>query len=72
MLLGIEDVQRVAACMEASQDETLRKVGRSAHASPVTMAEALPTYLPWIDAVLTSIAMTCPRCKGNPPRSRWS
>lgn len=39
MLLGLEAVQQVAACTEASQDRQLRKAGRSAHASAATIAE---------------------------------
>src|SRR5262249_21939943 len=39
MLLGLEDVQQVAACTEAGQARQLRKAGRSAHASAAAIAE---------------------------------
>jgi transposase len=66
MLLGLEDVQQVAACTEASQDETAPE-GRAERARKRRNNRgALPAHLPRIEVVVDLDAKTCPCCKGDP------
>src|SRR5437660_6794804 len=65
MLLGLEDVQQVAACTEASQDETAPE-GRAERARKRRVNRgALPAHLPRIEVVVDLDAKTCPCCKGD-------
>jgi transposase len=65
MLLGLEDVQQVAACTEASQDETAPE-GRAERACKRRNNRgALPTHLPRIEVVVDIDDKTCPCCQGG-------
>jgi hypothetical protein len=65
MLLGLEDVQQVAACTEASQDETTPE-GRAERARKRRNNRgALPAHLPRIEVVVDIDDKTCPCCKGE-------
>lgn len=65
MLLGLEDVQQVAACTEASQDETAPE-GRAERARKRRNNRgALPAHLPRIEVVVDLDAKTCPCCQGD-------
>ncbi len=65
MLLGLEDVQQVAACMEAGQDETASE-GRAERARKRRNNRgALPSHLPRIEVVVDVDDKSCPCCKGD-------
>lgn len=65
MLLGLEDVQQVAACTEASQDETAPE-GRVERARKRRNNRgALPAHLPRIEVVVDITDKTCPCCQGD-------
>jgi transposase len=65
MLLGLEDVQQVAASADASQDETAPE-GRTERARKRRNNRgALPAHLPRIEVVVDLDAKTCPCCKGD-------
>ncbi|WP_298281073.1 IS66 family transposase [uncultured Bradyrhizobium sp.] len=65
MLLGLEDVQQVAACTEASQDATAPE-GRAERARKRRNNRgALPAHLPRIEVVIDIDAKTCPCCQGE-------
>ncbi len=65
MMLGVEDVQQVAACTEASQDETAPE-GRAERARKRRKNRgALPAHLPRIEVVVDLDAKTCPYCKSD-------
>ena len=65
MLLGLEDVQQVAACTEASQDEVAPE-GRAERARKRRNNRgALPTHLPRIEVVVDLDAKTRPCCQGD-------
>jgi transposase len=65
MLLGLEDVQQVAACTEAGQDETAPE-GRAERARKRRNNRgALPAHLPRIEVVVDLDDKTCPCCKGG-------
>lgn len=65
MLLGLENVQQVAASTEASQDETApeRRVERARKRR--NNRGALPTHLPRIEVVVDLDSKTCPCFKGE-------
>jgi transposase len=66
MLLGLEDVQQVAACTEAGQDETAPE-GRAERArNRRGNRGALPAHLPRIEVMADIDDKTCPCCKGDP------
>lgn len=61
MLLGLEDVEQVAAYSETAQDE-----GREARARKRRGNRgALPTHLPRIEVVVDIEDKTCPCCQGE-------
>ncbi|SCB55838.1 zinc-finger binding domain of transposase IS66 [Bradyrhizobium shewense] len=62
MLLGLEDVQQVAACTEASQT---RQLGRSVARKRRNNRGALSAHLPRIDVVVDIDDKTCPSCQGD-------
>lgn len=62
MLLGLEDVQQVAACTEASQT---RQLGRSVARKRRNNRGALSAHLPRIDVVVDIDDKTCPCCQGD-------
>jgi transposase len=65
MLLGLEDVQQVAACTEAGQDETAAE-GRVERARMRRGNRgALPAHLPRIEVVVDVDSKTCPCCRGD-------
>jgi transposase len=65
MLLGLEDVQQVAACTEAGQDETAQE-GRAERARKRRVNRgALPAHLPRIEVVVDIDDKTCPCCQGE-------
>jgi transposase len=64
MLLGLEDVQQVAACTEAGQDETAPEGQAERARKRRGNRGALPAHLPRIE-VMTDIDKTCPCCKGE-------
>jgi transposase len=65
MLLGLEDVEQVAACTEAGQDETVPE-GRTERARKRRNNRgALPAHLPRIEVVVDIDDKTCPCCKGE-------
>ena len=65
MLLGLEDVQQVAACTEAGQDETAAE-GRVERARKRRGNRgALPAHLPRIEVVVDVDSKTCPCCRGD-------
>jgi transposase len=65
MLLGLEDVQQVAACVEAGQDETAPE-GRAEHARKRRGNRgALPAHLPRIEVMVDIDDKTCPCCRGD-------
>ena len=65
MLLGLEDVEQVAACTEAGQDETAPE-GRTERARKRRNNRgALPAHLPRIEVVVDIDDKTCPCCKGD-------
>src|SRR5438105_3187618 len=65
MLLGLEDVQQVAAFAEAGQDETARE-GRAERARKRRNNRgALPAHLPRIEIVVDIDDKTCPCCQGE-------
>lgn len=62
MLLGLEDVQQVAACTEASQDATAPE-GREAQARKRRGNRGdLPAHLPRIEVIVDIEDKTCPCC----------
>lgn len=62
MLLGLEDVQQVAACTEASQDETAPE-GRAERARKRRKNRgALPTHLPRIEALTGCLRIARVEC----------
>jgi transposase len=65
MLLGLEDVQQVAACTEGGQDEAAPE-GRAERARKRRGNRgALPAHLPRIEVVVDINDKTCPRRKGD-------
>jgi transposase len=65
MLLGLEDVEQVAASSEAEQDENAAE-GRAARAHKRrTNRGALPPHLPQIEVVVDLDDKTCPCCQGE-------
>src|SRR4051812_31045494 len=65
MLLGLEDVQQLVACTEASQDETAPE-GRAERARKRRNNRgALPAHLPRTEVVVDLDNKTCPCCKGD-------
>jgi transposase IS166 family protein/transposase IS66-like protein len=65
MLLGLEDVEQVAACGEAEQDARAPE-GRVTRARNRRINRgALPAHLPRIEVVVDIDAKTCPCCKGK-------
>ncbi len=65
MLLGLEDVQQVAASAEAGQDETAPE-GRAERARKRRNNRgALPAHLPRIEVVVDIDDKTCPCCQGE-------
>ena len=65
MLLGLEDVQQVAAYTEADQDETAPE-GRAERARKRRINRgALPSHLPRIEVVVDIDDKTCPCCKND-------
>ena len=65
MLLGLEDVQQVAACTEAGQDQTAPE-GRAERARRRRGNRgALPAHLPRTEVVVDIDDKTCPCCKGD-------
>ena len=65
MLLGLDDVQQVAAFAEAGRDETAPE-GRAERARKRRVNRgALPAHLPRIEVVVDLDAKTCPCCKGD-------
>jgi hypothetical protein len=65
MLLGLEDVQQVAASAEAGQDETALE-GRAERARKRRNNRgALPAHLPRIEVVVDIDDKTCPCCQGE-------
>ena len=66
MLLGLEDVEQVAASAEAGQDETAPE-GREERARKRRVNRgALPAHLPRIEVVIDFDDKTCPCCQGEP------
>lgn len=65
MLLGLEDVQQVAACTEASQDETAPEARAERARKRRNNRGALPAHLPRIEVVVDLDAKTCPCCQGE-------
>jgi transposase len=65
MLLGLEDVEQVAASGEAEQDESAPD-GRAGRARKRrTNRGSLPAHLPRIEVVVDVDDKTCPCCKGE-------
>ncbi|MET4316250.1 transposase [Bradyrhizobium sp. RT4b] len=65
MLLGLEDVEQVAASAEAGQDETAPE-GRAERARKRRVNRgALPAHLPRIEVVVDIDDKTCPCCQGE-------
>jgi transposase len=65
MLLGLEDVEQVAASGEAEQDESAPD-GRAARARKRrTNRGSLPAHLPRIEVVVDVDDRTCPCCRGD-------
>src|SRR5882672_2252800 len=65
MLLGLEDVEQVAAAGEAEQDETVPD-GRAARARKRRSNRgALPAHLPRVEIVVDIDDKTCPCCQGE-------
>src|SRR5436190_10102766 len=65
MLLGLEDVEQVAAAGEAKQDEDAPE-GRAARARKRRSNRgALPAHLPRIEIVVDLEDKTCPCCRGE-------
>src|SRR5215207_8346953 len=63
MLLGLEDVQQVAACAEAGHDEAAPE-GRADLARKRRVNRgALPVHLPRVEVVVDIDDKTCPSCK---------
>ncbi|WLA69341.1 IS66 family transposase [Bradyrhizobium diazoefficiens] len=63
MLLGLEDVEQVAASAEAGQDETAPE-GRAERARKRRVNRgALPVHLPRVEVVVDIDDKTCPCCK---------
>ena len=63
MLLGLEDVEQIAASGEASEDERAPE-GRTARARKRNRG-ALPAHLPRIEVVVDINDKTCPCCRGE-------
>src|SRR5712671_3156904 len=64
MLLGLEDVEQVAASSEAEKDESARE-GRTARTRKRrTNRGALPAHLPRIEVIADIDDKNCPCCKG--------
>src|SRR5882757_32056 len=65
LLLGLEDVEQVAAAGEAEQDETVPD-GRAARARKRRSNRgALPAHLPRVEIVVDIDDKTCPCCQGE-------
>src|SRR5438046_6455154 len=65
MLLGLEDVEQVAASNEAKQDESASE-GRAARARKRRSKRgALPVHLPRIEVVVDIDDKICPCCNGE-------
>lgn len=65
MVVGLEDVQQVAACTEASQDETAPE-GRTERARKRRNNRgALPAHVPRIEVVLDPDDKICSSCQGR-------
>jgi transposase len=65
MLLGLEDVEQVAACGEAEQDESTPDGGAARVRKHRGNRGALPIHLPRIEVVVDIDDKTCPCCKGE-------
>lgn len=65
MLLGLADVQQVAACTEASQDETGPEGRAERSRKRRNNRGALPAHLPRIEVVVDIDDKTCACCHGE-------
>lgn len=65
MLLGLEDVEQVAACTEDSKDETAPEGQADRARKRRNNRGALPAHLPRIEVVVDIDDKTCPCCKGD-------
>jgi len=65
MLLGLEDVEQVAACGEAEQDESTSEGCVVRARKRRSNRGALPVHLPRIEIVVDIDDKTCPCCKGE-------
>ena len=65
MLLGLEEVEQVAASDEAKQDESALDSRTARGGKRRTNRGALPAHLPRIEVVVDIDDKTCPCCKGE-------
>jgi transposase len=65
MLLGLEDVEQVAASDEAEQDKSAPDGGAARVRKRRANRGSLPTHLPRIEVVVDVDDKTCPCCKGE-------
>src|SRR6516165_11381993 len=65
MLLGLEEVEQVAASDEAKQDESALDNRAARGGKRRTNRGALPAHLPRIEVVVDIDDKTCPCCKGE-------
>ena len=65
MLLGLEDVQQVAACTEAGQDETALEGRAERTRKRRGNRGALPAHLTRIEVVVDIDDKVCPCCRGD-------
>src|SRR6516164_4602742 len=65
MLLGLEEVEQVAASDEAKQDESALDNRAARGGKRRTNRGALPAHLPRIEVVVDIDDKTCPYCKGE-------
>jgi transposase len=65
MLLGLEDVEQVAASGEAGKDESARESRTARAHKRRTNRGALPAHLPRIEIVVDIDDKTCPCCRGE-------
>jgi len=65
MLLGLEEVEQVAASDEAKQDESALDSRAARGGKRRTNRGALPAHLPRIEVVVDIDDKTCPCCKGE-------
>ncbi|WP_245509417.1 IS66 family transposase [Bradyrhizobium zhanjiangense] len=65
MLLGLEDVEQVAAYNEAAEDESAPEGGEARARKRRGNCGALPAYLPRIEIAVDIEDKTCPCCQGE-------